>query len=89
MERVLSKASAFPEKGLPPEGTEKAISIGARAANPALVLPAAVDQMLERGDAEEDCAKSVRSNSLRVFDKVWGGSKVAINYQREFYKDRR
>jgi membrane dipeptidase len=88
MELILSKADAYPDKGLPPGTTKKAISMYGPTANPARVLPAVVDQMLEHGYSGKDCAKILGGNNLRVFDQVWGGSAdVAISDQPVFHQD--
>ncbi|UCG08444.1 MAG: membrane dipeptidase, partial [Desulfobacterales bacterium] len=46
MELVMSKASAYPDMGMKPGTTKKAIEMYAPTANPARILPALVDQML-------------------------------------------
>ncbi len=85
MELVMSKADAFPDKGLPPGTTKKAISMYGPTPMPARILPAVVDQMLEHGYTEEDCSKILGGNNLRVFQKVWAGSGVAIDEQPAFH----
>ncbi len=87
MELVLSKASAYPDMGMPPGTTRKAISMYGPTPMPARILPALVDQMLNHGYSGEDCANILGENNLRVFGTVWGGSKVAISDQPNFQED--
>jgi hypothetical protein len=54
---------------------------------PARIPPAVVDQMLEHGSSEADCAKVLGGNNLRVFEKVRGLSDVAISDQPFFHED--
>ena len=78
MELVLSKASAYPDMGMPPGTTKKAISMYGPTPMPARILPALVDQMLNHGYSEQDCANILGDNNLRVFGAVWGGSNREI-----------
>ena len=82
----MSKADAYPDKGVPPGTTKKAISMYGPTPMPARILPAVVDQMLDHGYSEEDCAKILGGNILRVFDQVWGGSTVEISEEPEFHE---
>jgi hypothetical protein len=54
---------------------------------PARIMPAVVDQMLNHGYSEKDCTKVLGENNMRVFEAVWGGSKVAISDQPNFQED--
>lgn len=87
MELVMSKADTYPDKGLPPGTTRKAISMYGPTPMPARIMPAVVDRMLEHGYSEKDCAKVLGGNNLRVFEKVWSGSDVAISGQPLFHED--
>jgi membrane dipeptidase len=87
MQLVMSKADAYPDKGVPPGTTKKAISMYGPTANPARILPAVVDQLLEHGYSEADCHKVLGGNALRVFEKVWGGSDVTIAEEPQLHED--
>jgi len=87
MELVMSKADTYPDKGQPPGTTKKALSMYGPTPMPARILPAVVDQMLEHGYSEANCAKVLGGNILRVFDEVWGGSDIAIDDQSFFHDD--
>jgi len=87
MELVMSKANAYPDMGMPPGTTKKAISMYGPTPMPARILPAVVDQMLKHGYSEADCHKILGGNILRVFEKVWGGADVVISDQPVFYED--
>ena len=84
MELVLSKASAYPDMGMPPGTTKKAISMYGPTPMPARILPALVDQMLNHGYSEQDCANILGDNNLRVFGAVWGGSNREIADHHSF-----
>lgn len=80
MKLVLSKVNTYPDKGLPPGTTRKAISMYGPTPMPARILPAVVDEMLDHGYTEEDCAKVLGGNILRVMEDVWdnaGGERTA------------
>jgi len=87
MELIMSKANAYPDMGMPPGTTKKAISMYGPTPMPARILPAVVDQMLKHGYSEADCHKILGGNILRVFEKVWGGADVVISDQPVFYED--
>ncbi len=87
MELVMSKASAYPDMGMKPGTTKKAIEMYAPTANPARILPALVDQMLEHGYKEKDIHKILGGNIMRVFDEVWGGADVEITETPAFHQD--
>lgn len=87
MELVLSKASAYPDMGMPPGTTKKAISMYGPTPMPARILPALVDQMLNHGYSDQDCANVLGENNLRVFGAVWGGSSRAIVEHQSFQED--
>jgi membrane dipeptidase len=87
MELVMSKASAYPDMGMKPGTTKKAIEMYAPTANPARILPALVDQMLEHGYKEKDIHKILGGNIMRVFDEVWGGANVEITETPAFHQD--
>ncbi len=87
MELVKSKADNYPDKGLPPGTTKKALSMYAPTPMPARILPAVIDRMLEHGYSDGDCGKVLGGNNLRVFEKVWGGSDVAITDEPVFHED--
>jgi len=56
-------------------------------ANLARILPALVDQMLDHRYSEADCHKILGGNIIRVFEKVWGGSDVAIDDKPVLHED--
>jgi membrane dipeptidase len=87
MALILSKADSYPDKGLPAGTTKKAISMYGPTPMPARILPSVIDQMLTHGYSEEDCGKVLGKNVLRVFEKVWGGSKAAIDKEPRFFED--
>jgi len=87
MELVMSKASAYPDMGMKPGTTKKAIEMYGPTANPARILPAFVDQMLDHGYQEKDIHKILGGNIMRVFDTVWGGADVEIVDPPAFHKD--
>jgi len=87
MELVMSKAGAYPDMGMKPGTTKKAIEMYGPTANPARILPALVDQMLDHGYSEEDIRKILGGNIMRVFDECWGGSDVEIVDPPAFHKD--
>ena len=87
MALILSKADSYPDKGLPAGTTKKAISMYGPTPMPARILPSVIDQMLNHGYSEEDCGKVLGKNVLRVFEKVWGGSKAAIGEEPRFFED--
>lgn len=43
-------------------------------ANPAAILPALVDQVLNHDYSEEDIHKILGGNNMRVFEAVWDGT---------------
>jgi membrane dipeptidase len=87
MKLVMSKADTYPDMGMPPGTTKKAIEMYGPTANPARILPALVDQFLANGYKEEDMPKILGGNIMRVFDEVWGGSDVQIDTPAEFHMD--
>jgi len=87
MELVLSKANAYPDMGMKPGTTKKAIEMYGPTANPARVLPALVDQMLNHGYKEEDIHKILGGNIMRVFDQCWNGADVEIVEPPAFHDD--
>ena len=87
MEVVMSKASAYPDMGMKPGSTKKAVEMYGPTANPARILPALVDQMLDHGYAEEDIHKILGGNIMRVFDECWNGADVTVVDLPEFHKD--
>jgi len=87
MQLILSKADSYPDKGLPPGTTKKAITMYGPTANPARILPAIVDQLLEHGYSEADCHKALGGNSLRVFEQAWGGTGEAVPEDPGFHDD--
>jgi membrane dipeptidase len=54
MELVMAKANAYPDMGMKPGTTKKAVEMYGPTANPARILPALVDQMLDHGYTEQD-----------------------------------
>jgi len=89
MELVMSKANAYPDMGMKPGTTRKAIEMYGPTANPARILPALVDQMLGHGYSEQDIRKILGGNIMRVFDACWNGdSSVQIEEHAFFYDDR-
>jgi len=87
MELVMSKASAYPDMGMKPGTTKKAIEMYGPTANPARILPALVDQMLDHGYKEQDIHKILGGNIMRVFDECWSGADVAVVEPPAFHKD--
>ena len=87
MELVMSKANAYPDMGMKPGTTKKAIEMYGPTANPARILQALVDQMLDHGYKEQDIHKILGGNIMRVFDEVWGGSDVKIKEAPAFHMD--
>jgi len=87
MELVMSKASAYPDMGMKPGTTKKAIEMYGPTANPARILPALVDQMLEHKYTEKDIHKILGGNVMRVFDECWSGADVEIVDPPAFHKD--
>jgi len=87
MALVMSKASAYPDMGMKPGTTKKAIEMYGPTANPARILPALVDQMLDHGYKEQDIHKILGGNIMRVFDECWSGADVAIVEPPAFHKD--
>jgi len=87
MELVMSKASAYPDMGMKPGTTKKAIEMYGPTANPARILPALVDQMLDHGYKEKDIHKILGLNIMRVFDECWSGADVEIVDPPAFHKD--
>jgi len=87
MELIMSKASAYPDMGMKPGTTKKAIEMYGPTANPARILPALVDQMLNHGYKEKDIHKILGGNIIRVFDECWSGSDVEIVDPPAFHKD--
>jgi len=87
MELVMSKASAYPDMGMKPGTTKKAIEMYGPTANPARILPALVDQMLDHGYKEQDIHKILGGNIMRVFDACWNGADVEIVDPPAFHKD--
>ncbi|MCB0165514.1 MAG: membrane dipeptidase [Anaerolineae bacterium] len=58
--------------GFPDGGVIKAAAAkGIPSANPARIVAALVDKLLENGYSEEDCGKFLGGNLYRVFDQVW------------------
>jgi len=87
MQLVMSKASAYPDMGMAPGTTKKAIEMYGPTANPARILPALVDQMLDHGYKEKDIHKILGGNIMRVFDECWSGADVEIVDPPAFHKD--
>jgi len=87
MELIMSKASAYPDMGMKPGTTKKAIEMYGPTANPARILPALVDQMLDHGYTEKDIHKILGGNIMRVFDACWNGSDVEVVDPPAFHKD--
>jgi len=87
MKLVASKADTYPDKGVPPGTTKKAIEMYAPTANPARIMPAVVDQMLDHGYKVEDIHKFLGGNIMRVFDACWSGSDVEIVDPPAFHRD--
>jgi len=87
MELVMSKAGSYPDMGMPKGTTKKAIEMYGPTANPARILPALVDQMLDYGYTEKDIHKILGGNIMRVFDEVWSGADVEIVDTPAFHKD--
>jgi len=87
MALVMSKASAYPDMGMKPGTTKKAIEMYGPTANPARILPALVDQMLDHGYKEQDIHKILGGNIMRVFDECWSGADVAVVEPPAFHKD--
>jgi membrane dipeptidase len=87
MELVMSKANAYPDMGMKQGTTKKAIEMYGPTANPARILPALVDQMLDHGYQEEDIYKILGGNIMRVFDACWGGADVEIVEPPAFHED--
>jgi membrane dipeptidase len=87
MELVMSKAGSYPDMGMPKGTTKKAIEMYGPTANPARILPALVDQMLNHGYTEMNIHKILGGNIMRVFDAVWGGADVEIVDPPAFHKD--
>jgi membrane dipeptidase len=87
MELVMSKASAYPDMGMKPGTTKKAIEMYGPTANPARILPALVDQMLSHGYSEKDIHKIMGGNVMRVFDACWSGADVEIVDPPAFHDD--
>jgi len=89
MELVMSKANAYPDMGMKPGTTKKAIEMYGPTANPARILPALVDQMLDHGYTEQDIHKILGGNIMRVFDACWNGDpSVNVEDHAFFYDDR-
>jgi len=87
MELVMSKASAYPDMGMKPGTTKKAVEMYGPTANPARILPALVDQMLSHGYSEKDIHKIMGGNVMRVFDACWSGADVEIVDPPAFHDD--
>jgi membrane dipeptidase len=87
MELVMSKANAYPDMGMKPGTTKKAIEMYGPTANPARILPALVDQMLDHGYKEKDIHKILGGNVMRVFDACWSGADVQIVEPPAFHQD--
>jgi len=87
MELIMSKASAYPDMGMKPGTTKKAIEMYGPTANPARILPALVDQMLTHGYKEQDIHKILGGNIMRVFDACWNGADVEIVDPPAFHDD--
>jgi len=87
MELVMSKAGAYPDMGMKPGTTKKAVEMYGPTANPARILPALVDQMLNHGYTEKDIHKILGGNVMRVFDECWNGADVEIVDPPAFHKD--
>jgi len=87
MALVMSKASAYPDMGMKPGTTKKAVEMYGPTANPARILPALVDQMLNHGYTEKDVHKILGGNVMRVFDACWNGADVEIVDPPAFHKD--
>ena len=58
--------------GFPDGGIIKAAATkGIPSANPARIVAALVDKLLDNGYTEEDCGKFLGGNLYRVFEQVW------------------
>lgn len=88
MELVMAEASTYPDMGMKPGTTKRAIEMYGPTANPARMLPALVDQMLSHGYKEKDIHKVLEENIMRVFEECWCGADVEID-DRQFNEDRR
>jgi len=87
MELVMSKADAYPDMGMKPGTTKKAVEMYGPTANPARILPALVDQMLEHKYTVKDIHKILGGNVMRVFDECWTGADVEIVDVPAFHDD--
>jgi membrane dipeptidase len=81
---IASKPGVYPDKGMAEGATKKGLSMWGPTPNPAKILPAVVDQLLEHGYSQDDCAKILGGNNLRVFDQVWSGTDVEIDDSQSF-----
>jgi len=89
MDLIMSKANAYPDMGMKPGTTKKAIEMYGPTANPARILPALVDQMLNHGYKEGDIHRILGGNIMRVFDECWKGDpSIKISENPFFYNDR-
>ena len=81
---IASKPGVYPDQGMAEGATKKGLSMWGPTPNPAKILPAVVDQLLEHGYSQDDCAKILGGNNLRVFDQVWSGTDVEIDDSQSF-----
>jgi len=80
-------ANAYPDMGMKPGTTKKAIEMYGPTANPARILPALADQTLDHGYQEEDIYEILGGNIMRVFDACWSGADVEIVEIPAFHED--
>jgi len=87
MKLVAAKADTYPDMGMKPGTTKKAIEMYGPTANPARIMPAVVDQMLAHGYEENDIRQFLGGNMMRVFEEVWDGADVEITETPSFVVD--
>jgi len=87
MKLVMSKADTYPDMGMKPGTTKKAIEMYGPTANPSRIMPAVVDQMLAHGYKEKDIHQFLGGNMMRVFEEVWDGADVKIDDPPAFHRD--
>jgi len=87
MKLVAAKADTYPDMGMKPGTTKKAIEMYGPTANPARIMPALVDQMLAHGYEENDIRQFLGGNMMRVFEEVWDGADVEITETPSFVVD--
>jgi len=87
MKLVAAKADTYPDMGMKPGTTKKAIEMYGPTANPARIMAAVVDQMLAHGYEENDIRQFLGGNMMRVFEEVWDGADVEITETPSFVVD--